>query len=435
MHNVLPAEPSFPLPVLTLKKRSTERLRSGHHWVFSNELSVVPTELPAGSFVEIQDSFKRSYGAALFNPHSLVAARLLKTTAEELTTRPFVELLYERVSSAYEFRKRIFPTETSYRLVFGESDRIPGVIVDLYTNRDKRPDRQGTYLSLQTLSAGMDARKAELVEALRRVLPDTQAIIEKNNSALRKLEGLELHEGILWSRSESATEAAHTLQITENDIRYELSLLKGQKTGYFLDQKLNRLRLQELARGLKVLDCFTNQGGFALNAAHGGAVHVLGLDSSPWAIERCRVNARLNSLESVAQFETMEVFEFLHNETMRMEMNSSDSNTMPSAMWDCIVLDPPAFTKSRKHIPVAQRGYAKINRMALKLLPSGGLLATGSCSHHIHEDMFLDIIREQAFLEGRSLRLVFRGVQSPCHPILLGMPETQYLKFFIFEVS
>jgi 23S rRNA (cytosine1962-C5)-methyltransferase len=432
--------PPAALPILSLKKKGDERIRSGHHWVFSNELQHVPTDLATGSLVEVRDSAGRSHGSALFNPHSLIAARLLKTHATTLDAA----LITERLRHAERFRSRLFAhdtqnsqgaqnshsPQTAYRLAFGESDLLPGLIIDRYGE----PQADGSvhdYFALQTLAAGMDTRKEAVVEALRAVFPTARAIIEKNNSALRKLEGLELHESVLWSAAQAddgSWSAPDEVQMRENGLTYAVSLLHGQKTGYFLDQKLNRQRVQDLASGLRVLDCFTNQGGFALNAARGGATHVLGLDSSASAIARCRTNARLNHFENLAQFETEEVFDFLAAEARRA---TDDPAWKP---WDCIILDPPAFTKSRKTIPVAKRGYAKINRLALKLLPAGGILATGSCSHHISEDMFLRIIQEQAFLERRELRLIFHGTQSPCHPILVGMPETRYLKFFMFEV-
>jgi 23S rRNA (cytosine1962-C5)-methyltransferase len=405
---------------LTLKHRHDERLRSGHHWVFSNELLDVPTTIHAGSLVDVADAKGRSYGTGLFNPHSLVAVRLLKTDRDELG----VDFFADRIYHALRFRERLFPTERAYRVVFGESDLLPGLIIDRYGTST------GDFFAVQTLSVGMDTRKSLIAEALRRVFPDTQAIVEKNNSNLRLLEGLELRECVLW-QAQTLDHLPEDIEIREHDIRFAVSLLKGQKTGYFLDQKLNRQRIAELCCGLRVLDCFTNQGGFALHAAKGGAQSVLGLDSSAAAIERCRINTRLNGFENV-RFETAEVFEFLQTETQRLTDTTLAEHER--RRWDCIVLDPPAFTKSRKHIPVAKRGYGKINRLALKLLPKGGLLATGSCSHHISEDLFLRVVQEQAVLERRELRLVFHGTQSPCHPVLMGMPETRYLKFFIFEV-
>ncbi len=406
---------TLPMTTLILKKHGDERIRHGHFWVFSNELTDIPTTLEAGSLVEVQTANGASFGTGIFNPHSLVAVRLLKMHDQELD----VALFRTRIAHALHFRERLFPNETSYRLVFGESDMLPGLIIDRY----------GDYFSVQTLAAGMDTRKDLIIQALRELFPNIQGIIEKNNSGLRQLEGLELREGILWSAP--GAEIPEEVLMWENGLQYSVSLLKGQKTGYFLDQKLNRKRIQELTRGMRVMDCFTNQGGFALNAAAGGASYVLGLDSSEAAIQRCRINARLNTLEQ-AHFETEEVFDFLQAEVAKRAAQLADNQTPPT--WDCIILDPPAFTKSRKTIPVARRGYAKINRLALKLLSSGGLLATGSCSHHINEEMFLRIVHEQALIERRELRLVFHGTQSPCHPILMGMPETRYLKFFIFEV-
>jgi 23S rRNA (cytosine1962-C5)-methyltransferase len=405
------------MQIITLKSRNTDRLRAGHAWVFSNELQHVPANIDAGSLVEVQDSNGRSFGTAMFNAQSLIIARLLGTSIDALSTEFFVE----RIEAAWNLRKRLFPSETSYRLVFGESDLLPGLVIDKYADV-KTSDE---YFVLQTLSVGMDTRIEAISEALRRVFPNTKAIVEKNNSALRGHEGLEQRESVLWG------DVPAELPISENGITFSLSLLEGQKTGYFLDQKLNRLKIKELCGGMRVLDCFTNQGGFALHAAAGGAQAVLGLDSSALAIQRCRTNAHLNGMDDRAAFETSDVFDYLH--ALAGERDAA-FQLPPDKRWDCIILDPPAFAKSRKAVPQAKRGYAKINRAALKLLPKGGLLATGSCSHHVSEEILWEVIQEEAARERRQLRLIFRGMQSPCHPILMSMPETQYLKFFIFEV-
>jgi 23S rRNA (cytosine1962-C5)-methyltransferase len=299
--------------------------------------------------------------------------------------------------------------------VFGESDFLPGLVIDRYS------DAEADYFVLQTLSVGMDMRKDTICEALRSVFPNTKAIIEKNNSALRKHDGLDQRESVLWG------EVPEKIQMTENGVVSALSLMEGQKTGYFLDQKLNRLKVKELASGLRVLDCFTNQGGFALHAALGGAVSALGLDSSASAIERCRTNAQVNKVDEKTTFECEEVLDYLHAAADRF-------TTSGERLWDMIILDPPAFAKSRAQVPQAKRGYAKINRMALRILPPGGFLVTGSCSHHVSEETLLGVIQEEAQRERRRLRLVFRGGQSPCHPVLASMPETAYLKFFVFEV-
>ncbi len=388
------------MTTVRLKKKHDRRVRMGHLWVFSNELEQVP-EIPAGSVVQVESAEGESFGTGLFNPASLIAVRLLQSDDTELDHAFFTE----RFQSAKKYRERLFAGETSYRFVFGESDFLPGLIIDRY----------GDYFAFQVLSAGMEQRLDIITKALIDIFPETRGIIEKNNSRLREIEGLELREGVLWGEMPSE------FIMEENGVRFGINLLEGQKTGYFLDQKLNRKRVQELASGLRVLDCFTNQGGFALNAAKGGAARVLGLDSSAQAIERCKRNAELNGMGS-AEFAEEEVFAWLEREAAA------------GPQWDMVILDPPAFTKSRKQIHAAKRGYEKINRFGIRLLPPEGLLVTGSCSHHISEEMFLGIIHEQAMREGRQMRLVFRGSQSPDHPVLFSMPETLYLKFFVFEV-
>jgi 23S rRNA (cytosine1962-C5)-methyltransferase len=388
------------MTILRLKKNHDRRVRTGHLWVFSNEVADMP-ELSAGSLVEVQSHDGESFGTGLFNPTSLIAVRLLQSDDTELDRAFFVE----RFESAKRYRERIFSGEHAYRFVFGESDFLPGLIIDRYDG----------YFAFQVLSAGMEQRLPLIIEALLEVFPDAKGIIEKNTSRLREIEGLELREGVLWG------EVPEEILMQENGITYGINLPQGQKTGYFLDQKLNRKRVQELAKGLRVLDCFTNQGGFALNAARGGASHVLGIDSSAQAIERCRRNVQLNGFTNV-EFAEEEVFAYLKREV--------DAGST----WDMVILDPPAFTKSRKQINAAKRGYEKINRLGMQLLPPEGLLVTGSCSHHISDEVFLDLIYEQALREGRQLRLVFRGNQSPDHPVLFSMPETLYLKFLVFEV-
>lgn len=388
------------MTILRLKKNHDRRVRTGHLWVFSNEVAEMP-ELPAGALVEVQAHDGESFGTGLFNPASLIAVRLLQSDDTELDLAFFTE----RFESAKRYRERIFSGEHAYRFVFGESDFLPGLIIDRYDG----------YFAFQVLSAGMEQRIPLIIEALLRVFPEAKGIIEKNTSRLREIEGLELREGVLWG------EVPDEILMQENGITFGINLPQGQKTGYFLDQKLNRRRVQELAKGLRVLDCFTNQGGFALNAARGGASHVLGIDSSAQAIERCRRNVELNGFSNI-EFAEEEVFDYLKREV--------DAGSK----WDMVVLDPPAFTKSRKQIHAAKRGYEKINRLGIQLLPPEGLLVTGSCSHHISDEVFLDIVYEQALREGRQLRLVFRGNQSPDHPVLFSMPETLYLKFLVFEV-
>jgi 23S rRNA (cytosine1962-C5)-methyltransferase len=389
------------METITIKRLHDKRIREVHLWVFSNELAPLPEGVVNGGLVRVRTARGDDLGTGLLNTNSLISVRLLNTSVEELDEDFFAE----RIAKANSMRQRILPHETSYRVVFGESDFLPGVVLDRY----------GDYFSLQLLSAGMDIRKEAIIAGIRSVFPDCKGIVEKNKSYLRVQEGLEEHEGICFG------EIPDTVIMKELALSYEISLVEGQKTGWYLDQKVNRKTVRSLVSDMTVLDCFTNQGGFALNAAFGGASKVVGIDSSAKAIERCNNNAKLNNLENVT-FEKADVFEYL------------DKQLHETQEWDCIILDPPSFTKSKKNVPEAKRGYARINRVALCLIRSGGLLITASCSHHIFEDVFINIIRKQAHLEGRQLQLLHQSSQSPDHPILLSMPQTRYLKFFVFRV-
>ncbi|MGE5480781.1 MAG: class I SAM-dependent rRNA methyltransferase [Chloroflexota bacterium] len=381
---------------IKLKNKRDSRLLAGHLWAFSNELAELP-ETQAGELVRVRRANGEDLGLAFYNRSSLISLRLLgeynRFGAEEIAAR---------IKSAARLRDLVFDARESRRLVFGESDSMPGLVLDRYND----------VIALQILSAGFERLLPELLQAIKETFPEVTCIYEKNESRARLLEGLEEREGTLFG------EAPKELIIEENGLKYSISLEGGQKTGYFLDQRFNRLFLRKISRGSRVLDCFCNQGGFALNAAAAGAVKVVGIDVSADAIEASKVNANLNGLTN-ASFERADVFDFLKS---------------ASPDWDVIVLDPPAFAKSKKNVPEALRGYAAINRHALRLLNKGGFLATSSCSHHIGEhELYALILREAARL-GKSLRLVFRGSQPPDHPILASMPETEYLKFFVFQV-
>ncbi len=389
-----------PALTLFLKPGMDRRLKKGHPWVFSNELEQIPGNWTAGCLTEVVNPKKQSYGTGFFNPSSLISVRLLQTDLKVLT-QAFFE---ERLADAQKLRETLFPGETAYRLCFGESDFLPGLVIDRY----------GDFFALQALSAGIDLHLPLVTGALLNLFPGTKGIAEKNTSHLRKLEGLPLRDGILFG------EVPDQVSMTENGIRYSISLLDGQKTGFFLDQKVNRVKVRELAAGKKVLDCFTNQGGFALNAAVGGAASVTGVDLSEQAVNACRENARLNGVR--AEFVQEDVFRFLTRIRDKKEP------------VEFVILDPPSFAKSKKNIPAAKKGYAELNRLGLSLIPQGGFLATGSCSQHLFEETFLEIVKEEAFTAGRQLRLVYRGNQSPDHPVLESMAETRYLKFFIFQV-
>ncbi len=383
---------------LILKKNADERIKHGHPWVFSNEVAQ-HLNCNDGEIVEILSSTGKSYGLAFYNSHSLVSARLLYTEKFDYS------IICERIHRSLEYRKFIFPDENSYRVVFGESDLLPGLIVDKYSN----------YLSIQFLSAGVDKLKDTIIKALLDVIPNVEGIIEKDISTHRKSENLPEVETVLYGNIADKT------RFSENNIFFDVSLKEGQKTGYFLDQKINRKFLQDIAKGKTVLDCFCNQGGFALNAARSDAAYVLGIDVSQSAVDASQHNAKINNFHNV-NFIKDDVFDFLEKENSK------------GKKWDIIVLDPPAFTKNRKTLPKAKAGYAKINRLALKLLNQNGFLVTSSCSHHLKEQDFLDIIQREASKPNIKLRLVYRGIQSPDHPILVSMPETQYLKFFVFQL-
>ena len=387
------------MTTLRLAPKAHKRIRQGHLWVFRDELA--PHEpCEAGDLVRIVTDYDYDLGVGFYHPTSQIAVRLL--AAPDFTK----ERITNRLRSALQLREQLFAPETAYRLVFGESDGFPGLIVDRY----------GDYCAVQFLSAGIDKRRAEITEALQDVMPNVKGIIAKNDSQLRSKEGLPRTTEVLFG------EIPPSIEMTENGIRYNLSLAEGQKTGYFLDQRVNRSFIAQIAKGLRVMDCFTNQGGFALNAAAGGALEVLGVDSSASAIEACSRNAALNNYTKCSWL-VADVFDDLKRRAAAAEK------------WDIIILDPPAFTKTKAQVAQAKRGYAEINRQALKLISNGGYLVSASCSHHMREDMLMDVILEESRRVNRKLALVYRGHQSPCHPVYMPMPETQYLKFLVFRVD
>ena len=383
---------------ISLKRNADNRIKFGHLWVFSNELQEIP-KLQPGVVVKVVDSNQKSYGFGFYNPASLISVRLLKTEIF-----PSVQLFIERIAIAKALRQSLLGDIEMCRLVFGESDLLPGLIIDKYSN----------YFAIQILSAGMELMKSEIVQALLEIFPETKGIIEKNDTKLREIEGLPLISTVLFG------EIPEKFISQEQGVQLELSLSEGQKTGYFLDQRINRKFVRTISRGLSVLDCYTNQGGFALNAGIGGAERIASIDCSETALNAVSRNAELNGLK----IETIkaDVAEYLSKAVERNEK------------WDMIILDPPAFAKNRKSVPKAKAAYAKINRLAMKMLNPNGYLIASSCSHHVFEDVFKDAIYRESCKLGKQLKQVYRGGQSPDHPILLSLPETQYLKFFVFQV-
>ena len=389
-----------PLPTLRLKPHEHHRIADGHLWVFRNELADAPPE-ELGALVRVESSEGRSLGTGFSNPHSKIAVRMLGADVDDVGVAFFTQ----RLRQALALRQRLLPDAQAYRVIFGEADLMSGLIIDQYD----------TTIVMQMLAAGMDVRRDLIIEAIREVMPDVTGIIEKNAVKVREKEGLDLREGVVWGT------VPDRVRFEENEVTIDIDLLGGQKTGYFLDQKVNRATIASLSNGKRVLDCFCNVGGFALNAAKGGAREVVGVDSSAAAIEQARHHAEINDLQQ-CQFEQANVFDLLRQ------------HVDEGRQWDIIILDPPSFAKSRKALKGARAGYAELNRTAMKLLAPGGLLVSASCTQLVPEHDLMDLIYREAARLRKRLRLVHRSGQAPDHPVLLAMPETLYLKFLVFDV-
>ncbi|MBK6420383.1 MAG: class I SAM-dependent rRNA methyltransferase [Ignavibacteria bacterium] len=389
------------MKIITMRPREEKRIKEGHLWVNKDDLSH-DLDVPPGTLVRVSTFDGASMGTGFYNPLSKIAVRLLACEEEEAGTAFFVK----RIGQAQALRQLVLPNEEGYRVVYGEADLLSGLIIDRY----------GDYLVMQMLSAGMDVRKQNIIEALLTVFPTCKGIVEKNMSQTRTREGLELVDGVVWGT------VPERIQFMENGLRLEIDLTTGQKTGYFLDQKVNRAMVAKLAKGRTVLDCFCNVGGFALNAAAAGASLAVGIDSSALAVEAATRNAELNGLTNCS-FEKANVFDLLRD------------HLAEERAWDMIVLDPPSFAKHRGALRGALAGYAELNRTALKLLKPGGILVTSSCTQPVTEHDLMDILYRESARVRRRLRLIYRGAQAPDHPVLLAMPETQYLKFLVFEVA
>ncbi len=379
------------------------RIRSGHPWIFSNEIARVDGESTPGSAAEVFAADGSFLGTGYHNPHSLIAVRLLARTRANIDSSSFY---VERLQRALAYRKQIYPGLASYRAVHGEGDFLPGLVVDRYNN----------YLSIQLLSCGMDSRKEAIIEALQEVFQPA-GIVARNDVAVRSLEGLDERVEIL------AGDIPENLEIEEHGLRFRVNLLSGQKTGHFLDQKDNHLLLKDHVAGKEVLDCFCYSGSWGVHAAFFGSAKVTCLDISAKAIALAKENAALNGVTGRMAFETIDVFERLR--TLKNE----------KVRFDLIVMDPPAFVKSRKALKEAQKGYITINRRALELLNPEGVLITCSCSYHMEREMFRDLLTTAAQQAGKSLRLLAVRSQSPDHPILLNVPETEYLKCMMLQVA
>ncbi len=384
---------------IILKSKEDRRILAGHPWVFSNEIREIQGAPQAGDIVKLRTAGGKALGVGFYNPHSLIALRLLSTRVEDCGADFFMQ----RIAQALALRRLLYPRVETFRVVHGESDFLPGLIVDKFNE----------YLVVQTLSYGMDARLPMICDVLESLLHPT-GIVERNESHLRTLESLPQKKGVLRGAVEPTV-------VEDCGVRFEVHILEGHKTGFFLDQRENRLVTRRLCNDADVLDCFCNEGGFALHAAWGGARSVLAIDASPEAIRQARANAALNGIGSVT-FEQADVFDAMKHLAAEQRV------------FDVIILDPPSFTKSKKNVQAAKQGYKELHSLAYRLLRPGGILATSSCSHHILPDVFLDIVDTTARKVGKVVQMLEWRSAAPDHPILPAVPETRYLKFGIFRV-
>ncbi len=394
-----------------LRPGEADRVLAGHPWIYAGSILRLTGPAADGDVVQIKDHRQRFLGIGLFNSKSKIHIRWLAPDRVAIN-RAFFE---QRLRDALAVRRRHMPDATSYRVVNAESDFLSGLIVDKYEES----------LVLQVSSLGMDRRKADIVAALEAVLAP-RTIVERSDVASRKFEGLLPAQGTLLG-PETAT-----VQAKMNGLLFEVSLLEGHKTGLYLDQQVNYLRVAELARGIpnaNVLDCFAFTGGFGLHAARAGAARVHMLDQSEEALAIARRQADANGLGACCSFEACNVFDWLKTRTA----TGPHEKLLP--VFDVIVLDPPSFTRNRAAVPDALRGYKEIHLRALKLLKPGGLLATFCCSHHVDARTFLDVLLSAAFDARKVLRRVATFSQSPDHPVLPSIPETEYLKGYAIELA
>lgn len=408
-HSLLNMNQSQVTPETIITPKGVDRIRAGHLWVFRSDVVQAPHVADSGSITRVVDKRNRFVAWAQFGAESEITLRVISKTdyAESKTTTEFWRNFWrERLMTAYHWRKRVVGKAETYRLVHAEGDWLPGLIVDRY----------GDAFSIQTLSRGMDTLKDLWVELLIELF-DPRLIVERNDVKVRQMEGLPLKSGVLYQKPTANT--ATEFLITENGLKYWVDLIGGQKTGAFLDQRENRAATMRYASG-RGLDCFSFHGSFALHLAK-GCDHVTALDISAPAIERAQRNAELNQLRNVEFIET-NVFDKLADYDARGER------------FDTIVLDPPAFAKNRGAIKAALRGYKEINLRALRLLNPGGILITCSCSHHVDEALFLEMLKDAAQDAGKMIQIVEKRTQGRDHPILLTVPETYYLKCIILKV-
>ena len=385
---------------LYLRKKIAPRIANGHPWVYGNEVEKIVGEVVAGDIVDVFYSQDKYAGRGYINPQSQILVRLLTRKQETIDEAFF----HQKIVKAWDYRKKLGYTENC-RLVFGEADELPALIIDKFND----------YFVIQTLSLGMDKWKDAIVKSLETIF-SPKGIYERNDVPVRALEGLPLQKGFLTSAFDT------NIQIQENGLKFMVDVANGQKTGYFLDQQDNRRAIQHIVKGADVLGAFTYTGTFEIHAASYGAKSVLGLDISVQAVEQANQNAALNGLSEVCKFEAMNAFDVL-------KQWGKDGKK-----YDVVMLDPPAFTKSRENIAKAITGYKEINLRGMKLLRNGGFLVTSSCTNLVNPELFLQAIDQAAKDAKKRIRQVVFQAQSSDHPSIWGMENTNYLKFLIIEV-
>ena len=392
--------------IVTLKKGEGRTLKAGGMWVFDNEIESIMGRFENGSIVTVHDFDGYPMGRGFINQNSKIRIRLMTRNVNQEIDHEF---LRDRVRMAWEYRKKTVDTG-SCRVVFGEADFLPGLVIDKFSD----------VLVVESLALGIDRFKLEIVELLKEELQKDgiriRGVYERSDAKVRLNEGMERVKGFLSEEFDT------NVEIVENGVKYLVDVKDGQKTGFFLDQKYNRLAIQKLCKDARVLDCFTHTGSFALNAAIAGAKEVTGVDASELAVEQAAKNAALNGVQDRAKFICRDVFELLPELEKQGEK------------YDVVILDPPAFTKSRNSVKNAIKGYREINLRAMKLVKDGGFLATCSCSHFMTYELFTETIGQAARNVHKRLRQVEFRTQAPDHPILWAADESYYLKFYIFQV-
>ena len=392
--------------VVTLKKGEGRALKAGGPWIYDNEIESIMGSFENGDIVLVHDFDGYPMGKGFINRNSKIRIRMMTRRSDVEIDREFLK---KRVQDAWEYRKKTVDT-SSCRVIFGEADFLPGLVADKFSD----------VLVVQSLALGIDRMKETIVELLKEILAEEgiqiRGVYERSDAKVRTQEGMERVKGFIGEPFDPLVE------IIENGVKYQVDVKDGQKTGFFLDQKYNRLAIQKLCKGARVLDCFTHTGSFALNAGIAGAAEVTGVDASELAVHQAEENAKLNGLEDRVKFICEDVFELLPELEKKGEK------------YDVVILDPPAFTKSRNSIKNAVRGYREINLRAMKLVKDRGFLATCSCSHFMDYELFTQTIGQAARNAHKRLRQVEFRTQAPDHPILWGAGDSYYLKFYIFQV-